>query len=106
MCWVVLMMLICIITGCADDQKYGKGDPPDEYVSMFGNDNGARLDFMQNQDIAKLAQAMNKIAIALVELDERVKVLETPKQDHSKCILDQNGRCMTTKGCKVLNPDG
>lgn len=54
--------------------KYGQGDPPDEYVAMFGNDNGARLDFMQNQTI-------NKIGNALAALSERVKVLEPEATD-------------------------
>lgn len=100
---IVIVALTIMLAGCTDTQKFGKGDPPDDYVAMFGNDNGARLNFIQNQDLAKIAEAVNKQAIALAELNERVKVLEP--QDHSKCILDLDGKCCTTKGCKVLNPD-
>ena len=69
MLWVVMVVVICFVTGCADDQKYGQGDPPDDYIAMFGNGNGSRLDFVQNQTI-------NKLGNALAELSERVKVLE------------------------------
>ena len=126
--WCVMVMAICIVTGCADDQRidddiadpdlFGTGDPPAEYVVMFGNDNSARLDYVQNQDLAKIAEAVNKQGIVLAELIERVTVLEpvdiedidvrmpaSAVEDHSKCILDMNGKCCTTRGCKVLNPD-
>ena len=128
--WCIMVMALCLVTGCADDQRidddiadpdlFGTGDPPAEYVVMFGNDNSARLDYVQNQDLAKIAVAVNKQGIVLAELIERVKKLEdwspihdgidirmpaSAIADHSKCILDMNGKCMTTRGCKVLNPD-
>ena len=91
--------------------KYGQGDPPAAYIDQFGNDNGARLNFVQNQDMAKIVDAVNKQTIALAELDKRVTEIEKTCvttaiiEDHSKCILDQDGKCCTTRGCKVLNPD-
>lgn len=48
---------------------YGQGDPPAEYQAMFGNDNGARLDYVQNQVINRQGQAIAVLA-------ERVMVLE------------------------------
>ena len=103
--WVIMVMAICVLVpGCADEQRsdpkvFGQGNPPAEYVAMFGNDNGARLDHMQNQTI-------NRLGNALANLSERVKLLEVPIAiDHSKCVLDEHGFCLTTGGCKVLNPD-
>ena len=104
MLWVVMVIAICFVTGCADEQRsdpkvWGQGNPPAEWQKNFGNDNLSRFNFIQTQN-------MNKIGNALADLSERVKVLESPKaEDHSKCILDIDGKCCTVKGCKVVNPD-
>ena len=41
--------------------QYGSGDPPAEYQEYFGNDNGARLDFMQNKAIGELAARIERL---------------------------------------------
>jgi hypothetical protein len=110
----IMLALLCLtLTGCTETQKFGNGDPSAEYISMFGNDNTDRLNWTQEQRITWILQAIteqnelsNRIANALANLSERVKVLEKPKaEDHSKCILNLDGKCCTVKGCKVANPD-
>ena len=52
---LILMLAVCLcLTGCTETQKYGNGDLPPDYVTMFGDDNGARLNFIQEQEINKL----------------------------------------------------
>lgn len=60
--FIVLMVIAVMVSGCTESERpvYGKGDPPAEYQKYFGNDNGARLDFMQNKAINKLS---NRIAV-------------------------------------------
>lgn len=66
---VVLAILSFVASGCAP--VYGKGELPAEYLRHFGNSNGARLDYLQNNTIGNQARA-------IAELTERVKKLEDP----------------------------
>ncbi len=61
---VILLMLVIVsaMVGCSETAQrtvYGKGDPPAEYQTLFGNDNGARLDYVQNQAINGLVKRIN-----------------------------------------------
>lgn len=40
---------------------YGNGNPPAEYQEYFGNDNGARLDFVQNEAISQLSARIGRL---------------------------------------------
>ena len=52
---LVVLMLLVAGTGCQDEQKqFGAGDTPDHWQEWFGNKNGARLNYLQQQEIEKL----------------------------------------------------
>ncbi len=44
----ILLALITMLAGCTEEKKWGKGELPADYVSFFGDDNGARLNKAQN----------------------------------------------------------
>ena len=47
---IVLLLLTFVMCGCNEAQKqWGNGDPPAEWQDWFGNENTARLDFVQTQ---------------------------------------------------------
>ncbi len=49
-----LLMVVVILSGCQEQQViWGQGDPPADWQDMFGNDNIARLDFVQTNTINK-----------------------------------------------------
>jgi len=41
--------------------RYGDGDPPPEYMAMFGNGNNARLNFLQELRLNELSQRIAKL---------------------------------------------
>lgn len=46
----VVILALVFMAGCQEEQgKWGKGDPPDGWQVSFGNDNIARLNFLQSQ---------------------------------------------------------
>lgn len=51
---LILMLVVLLLSGCTEPGRYGNGDPSPEYIAMFGNDSGARLNFTQEQRIDKL----------------------------------------------------
>lgn len=79
---MITLMLICVslVLGCQENQQerpvWGQGDPPDTWQEQFGNENMARLNFVQTDRINKLGQAMAESSIKIMELTERVKLLE------------------------------
>lgn len=45
----VVLAVLMLIAGCEEEQvKWGQGDPPEKWQSDFGNDNIARLNFVQS----------------------------------------------------------
>lgn len=45
----LVLALLLLISGCTEEkQVWGNGDPPDDYIAIFGNDNTARLNKAQN----------------------------------------------------------
>ena len=72
---IFIVVMAVMLAGCAEEQtKFGEGDPPAEYIEQFGNDNAARLNYVQSQDTIKLANA-------LASLSERVTALEPEVTD-------------------------
>ena len=61
---------------------WGKGTLPPEFVKYFGKDNGARLDFVQNQ-------AIDKHGLIIVEIAKRLLALEAvdPNEVAKDCGL-------------------
>jgi hypothetical protein len=57
----LVLGLALLLYGCEEAQKtetpvWGQGELTPEYTVYFGNDNGARLDWMQNQVISNIGQ--------------------------------------------------
>lgn len=69
--FLISMAVAVLLTGCKQKRVWGQGDPPDNWQEFFGNNNVARLDYMQTQ-------AINRQGQALAELVERVRKLEEP----------------------------
>jgi len=76
---IVILTMFCVmlVSGCNETQKFGQGDPPVEWQETFGNDNLARLNFVQVQTLNQL----NDRVVWLeqenpAELAKRVKGLE------------------------------
>ena len=61
--------MLYFMSGCQESQRWGQGNPPAEYQALFGNDNTARLNFKQQQ-------TLDTYRLAIVELADRLKVLE------------------------------
>ena len=57
--------------------KWGQGDPPLDYQSTFGNDNNARLDFMQTQAIASQAEALAELRKEIKKVSDDVFKITT-----------------------------
>ena len=72
---IIITGLILSIAGCQPqaevipDKVWGQGDLPDDWQEFFGNENMARLNFVQTQSI-------NNQGKAIAELAERVRKLE------------------------------
>lgn len=69
---IILFALALLVAGCQEQQRkiYGQGNIPLDWQVYFGNDNIARLDYMQTR-------AINQQGQTLTELAERVRKLET-----------------------------
>ena len=77
-----LLMVVVILCGCQEEQAtWGQGDPPADWQRMFGNDNIARLDFVQTNTInqqqgtlhgTKDPNSLGVIA-GMVALEDRIK---------------------------------
>ncbi len=91
----IISILICaLLSGCVEEQAktpvWGKGELTPEYIALFGDDNGARLNKAQNDLLNKhdallrgLNQTtdgktthMNGIVDIMLNLKSRVKALE------------------------------
>ena len=68
-----LVVLMIILTGCQSVEVipdvWGQGEPPGDWQEFFGNENMARLNWVQTQSINNQGQA-------IAELAERVRKLE------------------------------
>jgi len=76
---LIVMFLVC---GCQEQiqtvgeqpKVWGKGDPPADWQGYFGNDNMARLNYMQNQTIYRIGQAAAELAGRVRKLEEPLDV--------------------------------
>ena len=70
---VILLFMAVMIGGCVEEQKaqpvWGKGELPAEHQGFFGNDNTARLDYVQNRVLDKHAAILKIIAIRVLALE-------------------------------------
>ena len=73
---VVLIMLVLAL-GCQGERKvWGKGELDANWVEMFGEGNGARLDFVQTDRINEHRKRISEHRAAIQELEKRVQSLE------------------------------
>lgn len=52
--WVAMLAVVALVWGCNETQQrqvWGQGDPPAAWQDMFGNENIARLNFVQSNVI-------------------------------------------------------
>jgi hypothetical protein len=66
---ILLAMVLAAITfsvvcgGCQEERKvWGQGEPPGDYTKWFGNDNMARLNFVQTERLNILSQQIAALA--------------------------------------------
>lgn len=75
---IIVCLIMAFTSGCEEaEQKqstWGNGNPPTSWQETFGNDNGARMDYMQMK--------------ILSQMEKRFKVLE----DFCGINNDPNGR--------------
>ena len=66
----ILLGLSLLAAGCEKQPKWGQGDPPVEYQVTFGNNNLARLVFLQTERINKQNEVLVNLAERMVELEQ------------------------------------
>ena len=88
---IVVIVSMVMIVGCEEPKLWGKGDPPQDWQDVFGNDNLARLNFKQTETINKqqavihgldgkdpngVKSHQNGLIDYVISLENRVKALE------------------------------
>lgn len=65
------MFVTLLFVGCEEPQQkvWGKGELNPEYQEFFGNSNGARLDYVQNQLLDKHSKAFKEVLMRLIALE-------------------------------------
>lgn len=57
---IIVLLIVLALVGCVEEQQtppvWGRGSLPTDWQNVFGNDNGSRLDYWQNQAIGELAK--------------------------------------------------
>ncbi len=69
---VILLFMVAALSGCEEVQKapvWGKGELPADHQGFFGNDNTARLDYVQNMVLDKHAAILKILAIRVLALE-------------------------------------
>lgn len=53
--WILILLVAGLVSGCIESEQspqvWGRGDPPVAWRNMFGDDNIARLNFVQTNNI-------------------------------------------------------
>ncbi len=61
---ILIVCLFMALTGCKESQQrptWGNGNPPATWQQTFGNDNGARMDFVQMRMLSEQAARINRL---------------------------------------------
>ena len=70
---IIVCLLMAAMSGCEESQQsvkvWGKGELPVEHQDFFGNDNTARLDYVQNRVLDKHGEILKIIAIRVLALE-------------------------------------
>lgn len=92
--WWVMIIVVALLTqvlaGCQEVRRapqtevWGQGDLPADWQGYFGEDNVARLDYVQTQTINRMGQALSQLA-------ERVRKLEADPNDAYEAELKRRG---------------
>ena len=67
--------------------QYGKGELPPDYKAMFGTDNGARLDFVQNQMISGIVARIEKLEKPVTKVPDDI-IIGTAAADIPPDFMD------------------
>ncbi len=69
---IAIIFMILTLCGCKESQKqpvWGKGELPVDHQGFFGNDNTARLDYVQNMVLDKHAAILKILAVRVLALE-------------------------------------
>ncbi len=69
---IVVCVIMAFMSGCDEAQQkpvWGNGELPADHQEFFGNDNTARLDYVQNRVLDKHAAILKIIAIRVLALE-------------------------------------
>jgi hypothetical protein len=75
-------LISLLLAGCQEQvqtKQWGQGETPISYQEFFGNDNNARLDYVQTQHIDRTTQAIfdpNGIITYIIELEAATRTLK------------------------------
>ena len=83
---ILMLMLLCIVAmiagGCVEQAKkplYGNGELPAHWIAMFGDDNVARVDYVQ-------AQMLDQVRANIYGIDQKD---ESGKVIHKRGIIER-----------------
>ncbi len=88
---VVILTITMLLAGCVEPQKtdskvWGKGDLPEEYRSWFGNDNQARLIYVET----KMIERLQRDIYGTTQNDKSGKPVRTPGLVDRVAALEKN----------------
>ncbi len=61
---LIVCLFMALTSGCKESQQrpvWGNGDPPATWTETFGNDNGARMDFVQMRMLSEQAARIKRL---------------------------------------------
>jgi len=87
--WVICVSLVFVCQKVRKPPQWGNGDPPAQWQEQFGNDNGARLDFIQSRLIENQGKALTKVVAEIESLkklnaEQHKKLGETDVKFHER----------------------
>ena len=106
---IVVCLLMAFTSGCKESQQsvkvWGKGELPADHQEFFGNDNTARLDYVQNRMLDKHTAIIKEIARRVLILEAvdpnamvpRIEALEMSTAANADSALIANDGVVTTK---------
>ena len=88
----IILVFALFVGGCKESQQspvWGKGELPADHQGFFGNDNTARLDYVQNRVLDKHAAILKEVArrvLALEAVDPNAMRLEAVESGMEKLM--------------------